>query len=63
MVTDPVCLSMVDERTAAEKSEHRGQTYCFDSERCRRVFESDPDQYVGAIPEKVFGDHGRRGVR
>ena len=60
MVTDPVCFTELEEESAEEKTEFRGQTYYFDSERCRKVFEANPGEYAAHIPEKVYGDHGRR---
>lgn len=59
MVTDPVCLTQLDARSAKITAEYRGQIYYFDSEHCRSVFESDPDQYVAAIPTETYGDKGR----
>ena len=58
MVTDPVCFTELDEKSAKEKAEFRGHTYYFHSERCRKVFEANPDEYAAHIPEKVYGDHG-----
>lgn len=57
MVTDPVCLVEISENQVKEKAEFRGQTYYFHDERCREVFERDPDEYAGRIAEKVYGDH------
>lgn len=59
MVTDPVCLKQIDEQKTQEKAEYRGQTYFFDSQRCRQVFEQDPDQYAGELAEVIYGDQGR----
>lgn len=50
MVTDPVCLKQIEEREAKITAEFRGNTYYFDSERCRDVFRSDPAQYAAVIP-------------
>jgi len=60
MVTDPVCLKQIEEQTANITAAFRGNTYYFDSERCRDVFEGDPAQYAGVIPMIAYGDHGRR---
>ncbi|MCE5313777.1 MAG: YHS domain-containing protein [Armatimonadota bacterium] len=60
MVTDPVCMMEIRKEDVKFTSEYRGQTYYFESDHCRRVFEDNPDEYVGVIPEKVYGDHGRR---
>jgi Cu+-exporting ATPase len=37
----------VDEKTAAAKSEHQGQTYYFCSQGCKVTFDKDPQKYVG----------------
>jgi len=60
MVIDPVCLSQLDEREAEQKAEHRGEVYYFNTERCRQVFERDPEEYAGQVVEAVYGDHGSR---
>ena len=44
--TDPVCGMQVDEQRAAGRSEHRGQTYYFCSEGCKKKFDQDPEQYA-----------------
>jgi len=58
-----VCLTQIDEREAPERADFRGQTYYFDSDRCRRVFEQAPDDFAGKIAQIVYGDQGhpRRG--
>ncbi len=48
MATDPVCGMQVDEKTAALKSEHGGQTYYFCSPGCKRSFDQTPEKYVAA---------------
>ena len=60
MVRDPVCLKQIDEFKAREWVEYKGQTYYFDSIRCREVFEQDPAEYAGRAAEAVYGDHGHR---
>lgn len=60
MVTDPVCLMEINKDEVKFVSEYRGQTYYFDSERCKQEFDDSPDEFVGTIPEKVYGDHGER---
>lgn len=60
MVTDPVCLKQLDEQKTFTKAEYRGQTYYFDSDHCREVFESDPAEYAGVIPTITYGDQGER---
>lgn len=44
--TDPVCGMQVDERTAAGRSEHEGQTYYFCSAGCKEKFDQDPARYA-----------------
>jgi len=60
MVTDPVCQMEMEKENVKFISEYRGQIYYFDSEHCKQVFDDSPDEYVGMIPEKVYGDHGVR---
>jgi Cu+-exporting ATPase len=45
-VKDPVCGMKVDQRRAAPRLKHGGQTLLFCSERCRERFEFDPDGYL-----------------
>jgi Cu+-exporting ATPase len=47
MAKDPVCGMMVDEKSAAGKSEYQGQTYYFCSPGCKLSFDKEPDKYVG----------------
>ncbi len=47
MAKDPVCGMDVDPKTAAGKSEYKGQTYYFCSPGCKRDFDKDPEKYVG----------------
>ena len=50
MAKDPVCGMDVDERSAAGKSEYKGQTYYFCSPGCKRSFDKDPEKYVSKAP-------------
>ena len=54
MSKDPVCGMDVDEKTAAGKSEYKGQTYYFCSVGCKKSFDKEPEKYVGkeASPHK-----------
>jgi YHS domain-containing protein len=45
---DPVCGMTVEPATAAGSSEYQGQTFYFCSTGCKRQFDSDPQQYLGA---------------
>ncbi|HEY7779819.1 MAG TPA: YHS domain-containing protein [Ktedonobacterales bacterium] len=51
IVTDPVCGRKIDKRQAQYTANYLGQgqgwdTYYFDSEECKQLFESNPQQYV-----------------
>jgi Cu+-exporting ATPase len=46
MAKDPVCGMMVDEKTAAGKSEYQGQTYYFCAMVCKRKFDANPANYA-----------------
>jgi len=47
MAKDVVCGMEVDEQTAAGKSEYQGQTYYFCSNGCKKVFDKNPQNFVG----------------
>ena len=47
MAKDPVCGMDVEEKTAASKSVHEGQTYYFCSSGCKKSFDADPAKYIG----------------
>jgi Cu+-exporting ATPase len=46
MAKDPVCGMMVDEKTAAGKSDYEGKTYYFCAAICKTKFDADPQKYV-----------------
>ena len=46
MVKDPVCGMMIDEKTAAGKSEYQGRTYYFCATVCKTKFDQNPEQYL-----------------
>ena len=46
MAKDPVCGMMVDEKTAAGKSDYKGQTYYFCATSCKTKFDADPENYL-----------------
>jgi YHS domain-containing protein len=58
MAKDPVCGMDVDEKTAAGKSEYKGQTYYFCSPGCKRSFDKDPEKYVGQSAQSGQSGHG-----
>lgn len=47
MVKDPVCGMEVDPKTAAGKSEYKGQTFYFCSAGCKQAFDKAPEKYIG----------------
>jgi len=57
MATDPVCGMKIDEKGAAAKVEHAGQTYYFCSEACHKAFTANPEKYTG----KAVGGGGHAG--
>ena len=46
MAKDVVCGMEVDEKTAAGKSEYKGQTYYFCSTGCKKAFDKEPKKYI-----------------
>ena len=55
MAKDVVCGMEVDEKKAAGKSEHKGQTYYFCSPGCKKSFDKEPQKYVGKKQEEHAG--------
>lgn len=47
MVKDVVCDMVIDPKTAAGKSEYKGETYYFCSLGCKQSFDKDPEKYLG----------------
>ena len=58
MVKDPVCGMDVDPKTAAGKSEYKGQTYYFCSNGCKRAFDKEPEKYLAAPGHMSMSSHG-----
>ena len=48
MAIDPVCKMDVDVKTAKFKTEHKGETYYFCAPGCKKAFEENPGDYIGA---------------
>ncbi len=46
MPKDPVCGMDVDPKTAAGRSEYRGQTYYFCAPGCKQAFDRNPEKYI-----------------
>jgi YHS domain-containing protein len=50
---DPICGMSVHPDKAAGKSEHKGTTYYFCSDYCKRKFDTDPEAALKkALPKK-----------
>jgi len=47
MAKDPVCGMDIDPKTAAGKSEYKGQTYYFARWAAKKAFDKEPQKYVG----------------
>lgn len=54
---DPVCGMNVDPKTAAGKSQYKGQTYYFCSLGCKKLFDANPEKYFGASDHQHGGHH------
>jgi YHS domain-containing protein len=53
--TDPVCGTLVDKRTARYTANYAGNkqtwdTFYFESDECKQLFERDPERYVNPLP-------------
>ncbi len=57
MVKDPVCGMEVDPKTAAGKSDYKGQAYYFCSNGCKKAFDKEPEKYVGSQSTAHAGHH------
>ncbi len=56
MVKDVVCGMQIDPKTAAGKSEYKGQTYYFCSKGCQAQFDKEPEKF-GAQYREHAGPH------
>ena len=48
MAIDPVCKMDVDEMTAKFTTAYKGETYYFCAPGCKKAFEENPEEYIGA---------------
>jgi YHS domain-containing protein len=56
MPIDPVCNMVVDEKTAAAKSEYKGKAYYFCAKGCKIAFDKNPEKYLNQQgPKKQIG--------
>jgi Cu+-exporting ATPase len=58
MVLDPVCGMKIDPKSAAGKSEYKGQTYYFCSLGCKKSFDQDPEKYIVKAQGSGSGHEG-----
>ena len=57
MEKDVVCGMTIDPKTAAGKSEFKGQTYYLCSKGCKATFDKNPEKYAGAEHTEHAGHH------
>ncbi len=59
MFKDVVCGMTVDPKSAAAKSEYKGQTYYFCSRGCKAAFDKNPEKFAAVVsqPEEHAGHH------
>jgi Cu+-exporting ATPase len=60
-ITDEVCGMTIDAESAAASAEFQGNTYYFCSDRCRGLFQEDPERYVPPTDQREIpgGRHHR----
>jgi YHS domain-containing protein len=58
MAKDLVCGMDVDEKTAKYTTTYKGKTYYFCAPGCKKVFEENPEKYVGGSSGGHGGHHG-----
>ena len=46
MEKDPVCGMVIDEETAAGRSEYKGTTYYFCAPGCMQAFDEQPEKFI-----------------
>ena len=52
-ITDPVCKMVIDLKSSAGSSLHKGLTYYFCASHCKRKFDADPEAYLGEKAKKI----------
>jgi YHS domain-containing protein len=57
MAKDLVCGMDVDEKTAKYTTTYKGKTYYFCAPGCKKVFEENPEKYVGGSSGGHGGHH------
>ncbi len=50
-LVDPVCGMELQPGQVGAQTQHQGKGYSFCSEECRRLFEQNPEEYVGMIAD------------
>ena len=56
-VKDPVCGMTIDPKTAAGKTDYKGQTYYFCSLGCKKAFDKEPEKYIGQVSASSHSHH------
>ena len=51
-VVDPVCGMTIDPAKATGKSEYKGTTYFFCSDRCKKTFDANPEAVLKEASQK-----------
>lgn len=46
-VIDPVCKMKLEDKWTAYKSEYKGKTYYFCDIEHKKMFDEDPERYIG----------------
>lgn len=59
-VKDPVCGMMIDDKTAAGRSEYNGTGYYFCSKSCKLKFDESPAKYAATSGSGSSGSTDRR---
>jgi YHS domain-containing protein len=57
MAKDFVCGMDVDEKTAKFTTTYKGKTYYFCAPGCKKVFEENPEKYIGGSSGGHAGHH------
>ncbi len=52
-LVDPVCGMQIDPAKAAGKSEYKGKTYYFCSDRCKKTFDANPEAVLKQGSKKM----------
>ena len=56
MPIDPVCHMVVEEKTAAAKSEYKGKPYYFCAVGCKKAFDKNPEKFLKNESKTASGE-------